>query len=414
MPIGRLAKWQIFLTEFDVVYVTRKAMKAQALADHLDENPVDDEYQSLNTYFPDEEVNLVEAISEDTNAWKIFFDGTVNTKGVGIGVILISPNGQHYPAIARLRFFCTNNTAEYEACIMADALATLASMLPYPSNAHIDPLEIQIREMHDYCNTVEAEPNVQPWYHDIKRFLKTKEYPEQASGDQKRTIRRHTSGFFLSGDVLYKRTPDLNLIRCVDAEEAGRIMYEVHAGVCRPHMNRYVLAKKILRVGYYWMTMERDCFSFVRKCHQCQVHGDLIHAPPTELHPMLAPWPFVAWGMDVIGPIKPKAPNGYRLILVAIDYFTNRVEAITLKSVTKKVVVDFVHSNLICRFGIPTTVITDNAANLNSHLMGNIYEQFKIMHRNSTPYRTKANGVVEAANKNIKKILRKMIQSSRQ
>ncbi|XP_070003193.1 uncharacterized protein [Nicotiana sylvestris] len=127
---------------------------------------------------------------------------------------------------------------------LADALATLASMLPYPGNAHIDPLEIQIRERHGYCNTIEVAPNTQPWYHDIKKFLKTQEYPEQASRDQKRTIRRHASGFFLSGDVLYKRTSDLNLLRCVDAEEAERIMYEVHAGVCGPHMNGYVLAKK--------------------------------------------------------------------------------------------------------------------------------------------------------------------------
>ncbi|XP_070013865.1 uncharacterized protein [Nicotiana sylvestris] len=231
-------------------------MKAQALVDHLAENPVDDEYQPLSAYFPDEEVNSVEVILEDTNSWKMFFDGDVNAKGVGIGAILISPTSQHYPATARLWFFCTNNTAEYEACIMvmnmavdqdveellimgdsdliirqaqgewetrdiklipyrqhvedlskrfkfvefryiprfhnelADALATLASMLPYPGNIHIDPVEIQIRERHGYCNTVELEIDIQRWYHDIKRFLKTKEYPEQANGDQKRTIRR--------------------------------------------------------------------------------------------------------------------------------------------------------------------------------------------------------------------------------
>ncbi|XP_070020753.1 uncharacterized protein [Nicotiana sylvestris] len=156
----------------------------------------------------------------------------------------------------------------------------------------------------------------------IKRFLKTNEYHEQASGDQKRTIRRLASGFFLSGEVLYKRTPDLNLLRCVDAQEVGRIINEVHAGVCGPHMNGYVLAKKILWAGYYWMTMEKDCFSFVRKYHQCQVHNDLIHAPPLELHPMSALWPFVAWGIDVIGQIDPKASNGHRFILVAIYYFT--------------------------------------------------------------------------------------------
>ncbi|XP_070043207.1 uncharacterized protein [Nicotiana tomentosiformis] len=76
---------------------------------------------------------------------------------------------------------------------LADALATLASMLPYPGNVHIDPPEIQVRERHDYCNIVEIELDVQPSYHNIKRFLKTKEYPEQASGDQKRTIRQAVS-----------------------------------------------------------------------------------------------------------------------------------------------------------------------------------------------------------------------------
>ncbi|XP_070035744.1 uncharacterized protein [Nicotiana tomentosiformis] len=132
----------------------------------------------------------------------------------------------------------------------ADALATLASMLPYLGNVPIDPLKIQIRERHGYCNAIEMELDAQPWYHDIKKFLKTKEYPEQANGVQKRTIRRLASSFFLSGEVLYKRTSDLNLLRCVDTREAETIMNEVHSGVCRPHMNGYVLAKKIFRTGY--------------------------------------------------------------------------------------------------------------------------------------------------------------------
>ncbi|XP_070040093.1 uncharacterized protein [Nicotiana tomentosiformis] len=118
MPTGRIAKWHILLTEFDIVYVTCTAMKIQALADHLDENSVDDEYQPLSTYFSDKEVNSVEVIPENTNAWKMFFDRFVNAKGVGIGEILISRTGQHYTTTARLRFFCTNNTGEYEACIM--------------------------------------------------------------------------------------------------------------------------------------------------------------------------------------------------------------------------------------------------------------------------------------------------------
>ena len=65
MPTGKLAKWQMLLSEFDIVYVTQKEIKAQALADHLAENPVDEEYESLMIYFHDEEVSFVgEDISE--------------------------------------------------------------------------------------------------------------------------------------------------------------------------------------------------------------------------------------------------------------------------------------------------------------------------------------------------------------
>ena len=83
------------------------------------------------------------------------------------------------------------------------------------------------------------------------------------------------------------------------------------------------------------------------------MHGDLIQVPSHELNAMSSPWPFVAWGMDIIGPIEPSASNGHRFILVFIDYFTNWVEVAPYKSVTKRFAVDFVRNNLICRFGVP-------------------------------------------------------------
>ncbi|XP_070015755.1 uncharacterized protein [Nicotiana sylvestris] len=200
---------------------------------------------------------------------------------------------------------------------------------------------------------VEEELDGEPWFHDIKEYIRMGVYPLQATGDQKTTIRRLASGFFFSGGVLHKRTPDLGLLRCIDARHATTIMTEVHSEVCGPHMSGYVLAKNILRARYYWLTMERGCISFVRKCHQRQVHRNLIHSLPSELHTMSVPWPFVAWGMDVIGPIEPAVSNEHRFILVAIDYFTKWVEAKTFKYMTKKAVVDFLHSNIICQFGNP-------------------------------------------------------------
>lgn len=202
-------------------------------------------------------------------------------------------------------------------------------------------------------------------------------------------------------------------LRCVDTAEATHLMEEVHEGTCGPHMSGHTLAKKILRTGYYWITMNNDCIEFVRKCHQCQIHSDIIRAPPKELQVMTAPWPFSAWGIDVMGSITPKASNGHRFILVAIDYFTKWVEAETFAKVTERMVARFIKHNIICRHGLPESLVTDNAKNLNSALIDKLCTQFKINHQNSTIYRPQMNGAVEAANKNIKRIMRKMIETHR-
>ncbi|XP_071909733.1 uncharacterized protein [Coffea arabica] len=104
----------------------RLAIKGQAIANHLAENPNDDDYQPLHTYFPDEEVLLVgaaEDMSERCPEWRLFFDGVANSFGAGIGAVLVSPEGKHYPGTAKLQFACTNNMAEYEACIFGLKMA---------------------------------------------------------------------------------------------------------------------------------------------------------------------------------------------------------------------------------------------------------------------------------------------------
>ena len=116
-------------------------------------------------------------------------------------------------------------------------------------------------------------------------------------------------------------------MRCVDEVEAERLINEVHLRACGPHMNGKMLARKILRMSFYWTMLEADCVDFVRKCHHCQVHANLNHIRPNELYNMTSPWPFSVWGIDIIGKITPKTSNRHEYILVAIDYFTKWVEA---------------------------------------------------------------------------------------
>lgn len=123
----------------------------------------------------------------------------------------------------------------------------------------------------------------------------------------------------------------MGLLRYVKAIEVSRLIEELHVGTCVSHMNGFMLAKKILRSGYFWLTMETYCICYIYKCHQCQTHTDMIRVPPRDLHVTSLPWPFIAWGMEIIGPIEPTVSN---------DYFTKWVKATSHKSVTKKVVDD--------------------------------------------------------------------------
>ena len=55
---SQIARWQMILTEYDIQYTMQKAIKGSVLADHLSHQVVDD-YQSMNFYFPDENIMLV-------------------------------------------------------------------------------------------------------------------------------------------------------------------------------------------------------------------------------------------------------------------------------------------------------------------------------------------------------------------
>ena len=80
-----------------------------------------------------------------------------------------------------------------------------------------------------------------------------------------------------------------------------------------------MLARKIIRTGNFWLTMETDCCQFVQRCSKGQMHG---HVPPSELHALTSPWPFSVWGIDVLGKVSPKSYSSHEYTLVAIDYFT--------------------------------------------------------------------------------------------
>ncbi|KAL3715806.1 hypothetical protein ACJRO7_007541 [Eucalyptus globulus] len=133
----------------------------------------------------------------------------------------------------------------------SDALATLSSMLQVTDGLEVKPMKIKVLSKSAYCMTVTEEPDRKPWYYDIMNYITKQEFPEGSTQADRKYITKMASKFFISGENLYKRSYDSVLLRCVDVAQATQIMQEINEGVCGRHMNRRMLAKKIMRIGYY-------------------------------------------------------------------------------------------------------------------------------------------------------------------
>ena len=225
-----------------------------------------------------------------------------------------------------------------------------------------------------------------PWCHDIYQFMSCGAYPEIATSKDRRALRQLATRFVICGDALYRRSPDGLLLLCLDHTSADRVMREVHEGVCGPHMGGHMLVRKIVRTGYFWLTIETDCCQFVQRCLKCQMHEDLIHVPPSELHALTSPWPFLVWDIDFIGKISPGSSGGQEYILVAIDYFTKWVEATSYAKLTATRVAKFIISHIIYRYGVPHELISDRGV----HFRGEVdilVQEYGIQHHRSSAYR---------------------------
>ncbi|RVW76241.1 hypothetical protein CK203_048946 [Vitis vinifera] len=122
--------------------------------------------------------------------------------------------------------------------------------------------------------------------------------------------------------------------------------------------------------------MKKDAAAYVKRCDKCQRYAPIPHMPSTTLKSISGPWPFAQWGMDIVGPL-PAAPAQKKFLLVATDYFSKWVEAEAYASIKDKDVTKFVWKNIICRFGIPQTIIADNGPQFDSIAFRNFCSELK-------------------------------------
>ena len=120
---------------------------------------------------------------------------------------------------------------------------------------------------------------------------------------------------------------------------------------------------------------------------------------------MMAPWPFAQWGLDSLGPF-PLRMRQMKFLVVGIDYFIKWVEVETLASITQQNVRSFIWKNIVCRFGVPRVLVSDNRRQFDNALFRDFCEHFKIQNHYFSPAHPQTNGQAEVANRSLLRIIK--------
>ncbi|PKA48202.1 hypothetical protein AXF42_Ash021657 [Apostasia shenzhenica] len=134
--------------------------------------------------------------------------------------------------------------------------------------------------------------------------------------------------------------------------------------------------------------------------------------PAGYLKPINLSWPFAIWGLDFLGPM-PTAMKGYKWVLVAVDYFTKWIEAKPLTQPTAQNIENFLWANIVCRYGIPMVIITDNGTPFANQKVHDFCEEHPINLKYASVWHPHTNGQAEVANKNILNILKKRLDDAK-
>nr|XP_043613766.1 uncharacterized protein LOC122585704 [Erigeron canadensis] len=454
---GRLAKWAIELGEHEISFHPRTSIKGQILADFLAETDSSDVAGK-------EVQEVQETQEEEGPKWTLFTDGASNQEGSGAGLILIDPEEIEYTYALRFNFPASNNEAEYEALLAglrmlkqmgvkkiqvfvdsqlvanqingtfeanqasmqlyleetkkligefesfhieqvrrnqnkkADALSKLASLTFAHLTKEVLVEVLQEKSIIKGKEVSQVEEEEDCWMTPIYNFIKNETLPEDNHEAQK--VRMKAPMYLLIEDKLFRKSFLCPHLRCVGPSQAQTLIQEVHGGTCGIHAGPRSVATKIMRLGYYWPSMNKDAKEEIEKWESCQIHAPISRMPKQDLIPVNTAWPFYKWGIDIVGPF-PVAVGNVKFLIVAVDYFSKWVEAKPLATITGQKVINFVWEYIVCRFGVPHVLVSDKGKQFAENPFKTWCEDMDIRQVFTSVAHPQANGQVEVMNKAI-------------
>nr|GFA53712.1 reverse transcriptase domain-containing protein [Tanacetum cinerariifolium] len=335
----------------------------------------------------------------------LFTDGSSCVDGSGAGLILTNPDGVEFTYGLRFQFAASNNEAEYEALIAGLRIAMQMRVKNIQANVDSKLVANQV------LGTYVAKEDNMIKYLDIAKGLvsgfKTFSISQVPRSKNKKAdaLSKIASTSFtrLSKQVLVevlkiKSITGKEMTAVIEEEEY--VMKEIHEGSCSMHAGPRSVVAKAIRLGYFWPTMHKDAQDMIRKCSDCQIHRPITRHPQQPLTPITAPWPFYKWGIDIAGPF-PEGPRKVKFLIVAMDYFTKWIEAKAVATITGGQVKKFVWNNIVCRFGIPGEIISDNGKQFANNPFKDWCDKLNITQHFASGKHSQSNGLVERANRSL-------------
>ena len=225
--------------------------------------------------------------------------------------------------------------------------------------------------------------------------------------------RRKAPRFWLSKDQkLYKHSFSRPYLLCIRLEAVELLLEELHEGICRSHTEGRSLSHKALTQRYWCPNMQKEAQEYVKKCDQCQIFALNIHQPGGVLNPLSSPWPFAQWGLDIVG-LFLKAAGNRKWLLVGTDYFTKWVETEPRANIRDMDAKRFIWKNIVTRFGIPCTLISNNGLLFDSNAFIRYCCDLGITNRYFTPAYPQGNRQAKAINKVIMSGLKKRLDDAK-
>ncbi|XP_019254080.1 PREDICTED: uncharacterized protein LOC109232811 [Nicotiana attenuata] len=297
---GRLTKWAIELSEHDITYHPRTAIKSQVLADFVADFSagilLEVEQEALRA-----SARMKLAIKYGARRLILHCDSQLVVNQVTGTYQIKEQRLQKYQSEIRKLMH------EFDECrfeqipraqnVEADSLAKLAAATKNINKENVVTL------LHSAVDHVEVfSLNLTwDWRNQFVSYLQDGTLPRDKKEGKK--LRVQAARYSLINHDLYKRTFGGPLAKCLGPHQTRQVLEEVHEGHCGAHTGNRALVRCLIRAGYYWPTMKKEAADYVRRCEQCQKYAPMIHQAGELLHSVTSPWPFIKWGMDIIGPL---------------------------------------------------------------------------------------------------------------